>query len=464
MVTANQLSAQEIWRESFSEPEKGIWGDGNGNIVSDFSGTTTWSLEYNSVEVANADDYAKTVTTSGGRFEVRDITGEVTWRSEWIDISVFREVKTELTAKETGSGANEENKYLKVFYRIDNNEEVPFEVNAENSGNWGTVYSSQSGIKGQSLQVVVKMANNYSGDKVILDEVIVAADIRFELPLPGDVLLNEILFNPVPGGADYVEVINVSEKLLSLKNLYIASRDNNSELTQIYRLSENDLPFEPENYVSLTKDTTAVFPWFFIECAACFRQMEKFPSFNNDEDVVVLLNESMEIIDEFHYNDDMHSSFLHDVEGVSLERISMETPTNATGNWFSASSEAGYGTPGYKNSQAGTGKTVQPKVTFKPEAFSPNMDGYNDEYHIQYELNEPGYLANARIFDAAGRLVMQLANNEILSTSGEITWNGEDETGQKQPLGMYIIAVEIFNSKGNVYRFKDGVVLTDVLE
>lgn len=42
----NQVVAQEIWRESFSVPDKGIWGVGDGSIVSDFSGITTWSLYY----------------------------------------------------------------------------------------------------------------------------------------------------------------------------------------------------------------------------------------------------------------------------------------------------------------------------------------------------------------------------------------------------------------------------------
>lgn len=67
LMAVNQSIAEEIWQEKFSEPEKGIWGDGNGNLLADFSGITTWSLDYNSVEAVDADDYAKTVTTSGGR-------------------------------------------------------------------------------------------------------------------------------------------------------------------------------------------------------------------------------------------------------------------------------------------------------------------------------------------------------------------------------------------------------------
>ena len=39
-----------------------------------------------------------------------------------------------------------------------------------------------------------------------------------------------------------------------------------------------------------------------------------------------------------------------------------------------------------------------------------------------------------------------------------------DETGQRQNLGVYVVLVEIFNTSGEIFKYKDGVVLTDVLE
>jgi hypothetical protein len=192
--------------------------------------------------------------------------------------------------------------------------------------------------------------------------------------------------------------------------------------------------------------------------------MEKFPSFNNDFDYVVLLDEEMQVIDELFYTEKMHHPLLAEEKGISLERISYTQKTNDIKNWHSASTTSGYGTPGYVNSQVETGDIHGPKITFSPESFSPNFDGYNDEYHIDYELDKPGFVANISIFDAAGRFIMKLAKNEILGTSGSIAWNGEDQTGQKQNLGVYVVLVEIFNTSGEVYQYKDGVVLTDVLE
>ncbi|HSM48728.1 MAG TPA: hypothetical protein VK872_12985, partial [Draconibacterium sp.] len=291
------LQAQEIWRETFTVPNKGIWGGENGVIQIDFSGITTWTLEYDEVKLQDASDYAKTVTTSGGRFEVVDITGEVVWRSATIKIAEYIKVDIKLNATETGSNTNTNLKYLKAFYQLDNGVEVPFEINGENRGNWGSAIADQKGLVGEKLQIVVRMANDYSADKVILDEVIVIAEEKPLEPIqPGDILISEILFNPVAGGSDYVEIYNNSGKEISTNRLYLASRDSKLELTQIYPLSKSKRMFFPGNYLALTKDTSGVFHWFEIKCRECFLQMEKFPSYNNDFDYVVLLDENMQVI------------------------------------------------------------------------------------------------------------------------------------------------------------------------
>lgn len=461
----SKLQAQEIWRDSFTLPNKGIWGGENGVIQTDFSGITDWTLDFANVKLQDAGDYAKTVTTSGGRFEVVDITGEVVWRSAIIDIIEYVKVDIKLNASETGSNANVNFKYLKAFYQLDNGAEVPFEINSENSGNWGSAIAEQKGLVGEKLQIVVRMANDYSADKVILDEVIVFGEAKPAEPiLPGELVISEVLFNPVAGGSDYVEIYNNSTKEISTNRLYLASRDSKLELTQIYALSKSKKMFLPENYLVLTKDTNGVFPWFEIKCRECFLQMEKFPSNNNDQDYVVLLDENLNVIDELFYSEKMHHLLLAEEKGISLERISFKTETNDIKNWHSASTTSGYGTPGYQNSHHEIENIQTPKITFSPESFSPNFDGYNDEYQINYELEKPGYIANISIFDSAGRFVMKLANNEILGTSGTIVWNGEDQTGKRQNLDVYVVLVEIFNASGEVYQYKDGVVLTDILE
>ncbi len=460
------INAQEIWRESFSIAEKGVWGNTDSTgILTDFEGITTWSLEYSDINLTGSGDYAKTVSTSGGRFECVDINGEVIWYSEGIDISKYKNIRIQMISQETGNGANETTKYLKAFYKLNGGPEILVENNGESFGNWGLDTVWQSGLNGEKLQVAVKMCNFYASDKVILDEVVITGEEKNPLVIEhGDILISEVLFNPVAGGSDFVEIYNNSAKEIPVNRLYLASRDGNLELTQVYPLSTSKRILNPGEYLALTKDTNAVFPWFDIKCRECFLQMEKFPSFNNDFDYVVLLDEKMQVIDELFYTEKMHHMLLTEGKGISLERFSFGIDTNDIKNWHSASTGSGYGTPGYINSQVETENTGSPKITFSPEAFSPNFDGYNDEYQIQYELDKPGYVANISVFDSSGRFIFKLANNEILGTSGTFIWNGEDPTGQRLKLGVYVILVEIFNVSGETYRFKDGVVLTDVLE
>ena len=724
LISTHCLS-QEIWKESFSIPEKGIWGNG-GAIQSDFSGITEWFLEYQEVKMVDAGDYAKTVSTSGGRFEVSDIAGEVKWLSKTIQISEIKNINVSLLASETGSGANITIKYLKAYYRIDNGNEIPFTVNGVNEGNWSSVLAEQNGLIGNTLQIVVRMANSYSSDKVILDEVVVSGEknippipgfgivinelmadptpvvglpeaeyielystLSFEINLenwilringvekklqkafiqaggflvlcatgsleslkqfgnvinvvgfqgllnsgatvellddkknlidrisytenwyhdlkkddggwslekidplrncnsvnnwqasthpkggtpgtmnsvnktnpdleslnvsyavaisenqieagfqelmdtlqlknpdnytlkesgkpinikiltpenvilyfaqpliknkiynlviqnltddcgnkmaentipvqwntiePGDLAINEILFNPTAGGEDYVELYNRSQKIISINQLSLASRDELNELKQVYSITQSKRLIYPGEYLVLTKDTNKIFPWFTIFCRACFQQMDKIPSFNDDKGNVGLMDKTLKLIDEFSYDQKMHSGFLSNVEGVSLERVSVDENTNQPGNWQSASSLAGFGTPGYKNSQAGIASLKKPRITFEPESFSPDNDGFNDEYIIQYQLDEPTYSSNIYIFDSAGRLILQLVKNELLGTEGTIKWNGSDKTGRRFPLGVYVVMVEIFNTSGKVSRFKDGIVLTESMK
>lgn len=467
LLSCFSVTGQElIWQESFSVPDKGIWGDDDGTTVHvDFDKVTTWSLDYGKVSLANADDYAKTVSTSGGRFECRDINGEVTWTSEVIDISAYKDVKIQLTAKETGSGKNEANKYLKAYYKLDDGDMIQFELDAVNVGNWGENKATQSGLLGESLQIVVLINNHYASDKVILDEVTVSGEERNPVVVEqGDVLINEVLFNPVDDGADYVELYNYSDKQIPLNKLFLASRDKDMELTQVYVVTSEKVALESQSYLALTKDTSGVFPYFNIECTACFWQMDKFPSYNNDEDYVVLLNNDLEIIDEFHYTEDLHLPLFYDVEGIALERISFSEETNNEDNWHSASTNSGGGTPGYENSQSDTEIGDNISVSFQPQAISPNGDGYNDTYSISIQLEGNGYFANIWIFDLLGRKIVQLADNFALGTSDEIIWNGQDENGNRIKIGGYVVFAEIFDLNGNVKRFKDGVVLTDVFE
>ncbi len=284
------------------------------------------------------------------------------------------------------------------------------------------------------------------------------------LPEAGTILINEILFNPFSGGVDFVELINISEQPIPVHRLMLATRNDTLALKQIYSVSTEKRYLKPGELLVCTKDPAALATQYISCDSQTFCTMKSFPSFPDDAGTVVLLNDSLDVLDEFSYTAKMHSPFLADEEGVSLERISLGKPTNNPINWASAAESVGFATPGLPNSQTGSETEIQDEITPEPKAFSPNGDGYNDELAINFKLSKPGYMANVRIFDAVGRLIVHLVKNQSLAQDGSWTWDGKNDSGQKLNIGVYIILVELFDQGGHSKAFKKTCTLTDRLE
>ena len=100
-----------------------------------------------------------------------------------------------------------------------------------------------------------------------------------------------------------------------------------------------------------------------------------------------------------------------------LERIDYNAPS-VQSNFHSAATSAGYGTPGYKNSQFRADAQLQGEINITPEIFSPDNDGTDDFATINYNFPAPGYVANITIFDASGRPVRYLQRNALCGIKG----------------------------------------------
>lgn len=98
---------------------------------------------------------------------------------------------------------------------------------------------------------------------------------------------------------------------------------------------------------------------------------------------------------------DWQFALIDNVEGVSLERIDPDRPTQDSMNWHSAASTVGFGTPTYRNSQYSIPETGN-EITLSPQVFSPDGDGFNDVLSISYLFDQAGYTANIKIFDSQG--------------------------------------------------------------
>lgn len=280
-----------------------------------------------------------------------------------------------------------------------------------------------------------------------------------EQPVAGDIIINEVLFDPGDGGQDFVEIYNNSDKILSLENWTLANFDDDTIDNQKV-ITEEAFLFFPQEYLVLTRDVSYVrTTWLGSASADRFIEMESFPTYSNDSSTVYLINNLDTVSDAFSYNDDMHFPLLNEVENVTLERLDFDRETQDATNWHSAAENVGFATPGYENSQYYPTSMADDAVQVDPEVFSPNNDGYQDVLNINYAFDAPGFVANITIFDAKGRVVKYLTQSELLSTSGTISWDGTNETREKARIGIYVIYFEVFDLSGNVTKFKRSCVV-----
>jgi hypothetical protein len=292
----------------------------------------------------------------------------------------------------------------------------------------------------------------------------VGAPDKVKTGLPADIpagalVINEILFNPRPNASDYVEFYNNSNQIADASKLFIASRNSSGVVSSIIPLSAVPFYIFPGDYVVVTEDADNLAVNYLVQHPGAVLTLASLPSFPDDKGFVILLNQQGEIIDEVDYLDDWHFQLIANPEGVSLERIDPAAASQGAANWHSAASTAGYGTPTYKNSQYKHPADAGAAIAVTPGVFSPDSDGFDDIATIQYQVNEPGYVANVTIFDAAGRPVKNLVRNGLLGSSGYWNWDGLNDKGQKLPVGTYIILTDIFNLQGKRKTFKHTVVL-----
>lgn len=287
--------------------------------------------------------------------------------------------------------------------------------------------------------------------------------VRFAIPaLPEkeDIVINEVLSDPRATGTEFVEIYNRSQKIIDLKNIWLATRDKaTGEVTSVKETAPDGRLMFPEEYLVLTKDPSLVKSEYFTPNPGGFVAIPSFPAYANTQGTVVLLTPWDLILDEFSYSSEMHFALLTTTDGVSLERINYNRPASDPGNWHSASQNVGFATPGYQNSQFLKSPEAEDEIVITPEIFSPDNDGYNDLLTIACNFSEPGYSVTIRIFDSNGRPVRTLVKNEPAGTGNLFTWDGITDKRNKAPIGIYIIHIEVFNLNGKIRQFKKTAVL-----
>jgi hypothetical protein len=174
----------------------------------------------------------------------------------------------------------------------------------------------------------------------------------------------------------------------------------------------------------------------------------------DDRGHLLLLNRSLDLIDEVSYSDEMHYPLLVSKEGVSLEKIRPEMESGESTSWHSASESSGWGTPGKENSAFSSRPEGNDRVTFSSARISPDNDGTEDALVIDINAEGPGNIISVTIFDEAGGYVRKLIENFFAGNKASVVWDGTADNGSLVSTGVYIILIELYNEKGKTRSWK----------
>ena len=265
-----------------------------------------------------------------------------------------------------------------------------------------------------------------------------------------NLVINEIMYRPLTGNSEWIELFNGTSNQVSLNNWFFAdSRDT-------ARITSPEAHINSQDYFVICADST-IFDTFLVPYDKV-TIVKSFPTLNNDYDDLKILSPSGRIVDRVSYSD---SWMGREVEaGVSLERINPQISSSLADNWAASVSLKG-GTPGEINSVYVEKRPSESLITIEPNPFSPDGDGFEDVAIIDFSLPILTGFLTIDIYDMAGRKIKRLTNRVPVAQKGQFIWDGRDEDGRTSRIGLYILVIQIFDPSQNLYKeMKKTVVLT----
>jgi hypothetical protein len=315
---------------------------------------------------------------------------------------------------------------------------------------------------GDSLHCVLQWAAPIPGRHFMRAGVCMAQDERnsndgvstvVTVPIaPGSVSINEIMYEPLTGMPEYIELANVSPSILHLDDCLITDQPTAGGSVNCWKLSGRSYRLKRGGYLTVLSDSSG-FSWF-----PSLGQSENGPvavmnssglGLNNDGDAVVLRSADGVVLDSVWYTPSFHTPEIPDTRGRSLERVNPVLHGTNGGNWGTCVDPSG-GTPGIRNSVAVDIFPPTAALRAAPNPFSPDGDGHDDVTVLSYSLPVRTSLLRARIFDIRGRLFRELVNVVPAGTAGNIVWDGRDAQGRRGRIGVYIGYIEAIEAGGVV--------------
>lgn len=279
-----------------------------------------------------------------------------------------------------------------------------------------------------------------------------------EKPETGEIIMNEVMYDPIQGTSEYIELFNNGDSYIDFKDLKLNISTDNDQTFKSTFISEHSVLLPPGEYVVFCRDPTLLRKEWDLGTDVMVLSPQSWMALDNTESCIQVADRSGKILEQFCYHDSLHQDYLNVTTGVSLERICHNTCFTNTNCWTSASSFHGYGTPGKINSQFAVNKDDAGEWSVEPAVFSPDNDGYEDLCTISFKKAREVSNMEVYVTDLHGRVVNILVSNGIPGYENILLWNGEDDTGKLVDPGIFIIHCR-WGSRGRIQKFRKPVAV-----
>jgi hypothetical protein len=273
-------------------------------------------------------------------------------------------------------------------------------------------------------------------------------EITFRLPdppAPGMPVINEIMYDPIVGGSEYIEIYNQGENHFDLYDLQLEIREPGSITGSSVPVMETSRLLFPKQYVVLCRDEWVLRDAWMPGREVMVIGLENWKKLPGSGACIRLTDRSGKPVDQVCYHDSMHHDQLQITTGVSLERID---PDCAAGPqcWTSAAASVHHGTPGTRNSQAMAVEGRRQALKLTPKVFSPDGDGQDDLLLITLDTRVAGGVLDLYVTDLSGNFIRQIVTRGLAGTGDQFYWDGEDAHGRLVHPGIYVVHQRVFSN------------------
>ncbi len=266
-------------------------------------------------------------------------------------------------------------------------------------------------------------------------------------PVAGALWVNELLFNPVSGGVDFIELKNKSAFSLDIKGLQLWRQED------VFRFPD-ELKLLPANgLVVLTADRYQLLQTHPEAQEALVYEMS-MPPLADDKGDFSLGRADTVILDQVAYSHQYHHALLNNKEGVALERI--EAAGTGASGWRSVSENKNFATPTRDHYADGANLVHQFGLSSNVlHVGGGNQDAANWVVDTQGE----NWLLTIKVYDFFGQLVRTIAEHELISNKATYSWSGLNNESVLVDQGHYLFWVSIVNQQNELYVEKDKIAV-----